>query len=155
MTKLIRLTVIILLAISVTSSLFKPHAEVYSKNLGHPWEEYDPSYYKKFRTIESVIDCANSAPEAGEKNSLPYYNVVAEVIRKRFYHAYSHYQFSDNPLSYLAGISIWSHLSAIVIPDDIMKHPMAACSQQSLVLMEIFKRNKIDYRKIGFRKKII
>jgi len=31
-----------------------------------------------------------------------------------------------------------------------MKHPMAACSQQSMVLIEIFKRNGTDFRKITF-----
>lgn len=150
MIQLIRLAIITLFAISLLSFLSAPKAENYAKNLGHPWEEYDSNYFKRFQTVKSIIDYADAAPEAGKKNSLQYYNLVAETLRKRFYHGYCYYNFSDNPLTYLAGRLTWSHLSAIVIPDDIMKHPMAACSQQSLVLIEIFKRNKISYRKIAF-----
>ncbi len=149
MSYLIRLVVITLSVISSLSFFSKTKQEEYSKNLGHPWEEYDSSYFKRFQTVENIINYADTSPGAGKKNSLEYYNLVAEILRKRFYHGYSYYNFSDNPLSYLAGHA-WSHLSAVVIPDDIMKHPMAACSQQSLVLAEIFRRNKINYRKIAF-----
>lgn len=38
----------------------------------------------------------------------------------------------------------------LFIPDDIMQYPMAACSQQSIVLMEFFRKKSIPYRKIGF-----
>jgi hypothetical protein len=150
MIQLIRVVIVTLFAISLLSFLSKPKAENYAKNLGHPWEEYDSGYFKRFQTVKSIIDYADAAPKAGKKNSLQYYNLVAETLRKRFYHGYSYYNFSDNPLAYLTGQYSWSHLSAIVIPDDILKHPMAACSQQSLVLIEIFKRNKISYRKIAF-----
>ncbi len=50
----------------------------------------------------------------------------------------------------LTGKFIWSDLSAIVLPDDLLRYPMAACSQQSLVMMELFRRKGIDYRMIGF-----
>ena len=33
-------------------------------------------------------------------------------------------------------------LNAIVIPNDILKHPMAACSQQSIIGMEVFKKKR-------------
>ncbi|MDP2337800.1 MAG: hypothetical protein Q8N05_15410, partial [Bacteroidota bacterium] len=48
------------------------------------------------------------------------------------------------------GKFIWYDLSAIVIPDDIMQYPMAACSQQSIVLMGFFRKKNIPYRKISF-----
>ena len=41
-------------------------------------------------------------------------------------------------------------LSAIVIPNDILKQPMAACSQQSIIGMEVFKRKGFKVRKVGF-----
>ena len=56
----------------------------------------------------------------------------------------------ENWMAALAGATVWDHLSAIVLPDDILKYSMAACSQQSIVMMECFKRKGIDYRKIGF-----
>jgi hypothetical protein len=48
------------------------------------------------------------------------------------------------------GEFVWSHLSAIVLPEDILKYPMAACSQQSIIMMECFKKIGVDYRKVGF-----
>lgn len=147
---LIRTAVIILIMLSCLSFFTKPKQEEYSRNLGHSWEEYNPLYFSKFQSIQSIINYADSGVGRHNRNSVDYYNSIAKIIRKRFYHAYSSYQFSDNPLAYLSGRFIWDHLSAIVDPDDIMKHPMAACSQQSIVLAEIFKRNKIKYRKVSF-----
>lgn len=125
-----------------------PSPNNYSKNRGLAWEQYDSSYFTKFQDVNSIIKAADEQPSL-QKNSKAYYEVVAGIIRKRFYHGYSHYSFAANPLANLSG-KVWSHLSAIVVPDDILKHPMAACSQQSIVLMEIFKRQGIDYRKISF-----
>jgi hypothetical protein len=51
-------------------------------------------------------------------------------------------------LDRLAGTLIWNHLHAIVLPDDMLKHPMAACSQQAIVLKECFKKIRVDYREI-------
>jgi hypothetical protein len=47
-----------------------------------------------------------------------------------------------------------SGLRAIVIPDDILKYPYAACSQQSIVFMEILKRKGFTTREVGFQGKI-
>jgi len=64
-------------------------------------------------------------------------------------HSYSYYSFCDNWIASLVGRLFWNDLSAIVVPDDIMKHPMAACSQVSLVLKECFVRTGVTYRKVG------
>jgi hypothetical protein len=140
---------IALCTISIVSFFYKPITEDYKKNHGHSWEEYDPSFFFKFQSINDVIEAANKQFAPTEKNSLQYYNYVAEIIRKRFYHGYSYYNMSDNPIVFLAG-KFSANLSAIVIPDDIMKHPMAACSQQAIVLMEVFKRTGVGFRKITF-----
>lgn len=150
MNRLLRVTALALITISVLSYFWKPKQEDRLRNLGHPWEEYDSSYFNRFQNVQDIISYSDSSLGTNKRNSLAYYNFVAGIIRKRFYHGFSYYSFSDNPLSHLAGSLIWSNLSAIVIPDDIMKHPMAACSQQSLVLIEVFKRNQISYRKISF-----
>ncbi|MBL0337301.1 MAG: hypothetical protein IPP73_18825 [Chitinophagaceae bacterium] len=44
-------------------------------------------------------------------------------------------------------------LSAIVIPDDILEYPYAACSQQSIILMELLKQKGFTTRKVGFQGK--
>src|SRR5258706_13954222 len=140
---------IVLCTISIISSLYRPSAEDYKTNHGHSWEEYDPSFFFKFQSINDVIADANKQFERRERNSLNYYNLIAETIRKRFYHGYSYYNMADNPIAFLAG-KFSGNLSAIVIPDDIMKHPMAACSQQAIVLTEIFKRTGVNFRKVTF-----
>jgi len=142
-------TIIVLCTISIISSLSKTPTEDYKRNRGHAAEEYDPAYFFKFQSVNDVIDTANAHFKLGDRNTLKYYDFIGDIIRKRFYHGYSYYSIADNPLAYLAG-KYWRNLSAIVIPDDIMKHPMAACSQQSMVLIEIFKRNGTDFRKITF-----
>jgi hypothetical protein len=135
---------------SLVSRVIPKASEDHSKNLGHPWEEFDTSYFAKFQSINDIIQASDIHFKDQTKNTLTYFNYVAEIVRKRFYHGYSHYAASDNIFAWLSGTLVWNHLSAIVIPDDIMKHPMAACSQQAIVMMEVFKRKKIDYRKVGF-----
>jgi hypothetical protein len=135
---------------ALVSRFLPKTSEDHSKNLGHPWEEFDTSYYAKFQSINDIIQASDLHFKDQTKNTLTYFNYVAEIVRKRFYHGYSHYTASDNIFAWLSGTLVWNHLSAIVIPDDIMKHPMAACSQQAIVMMEIFKRKGIDFRKVGF-----
>ncbi len=87
--------------------------------------------------------------QAIKKNSLAYFEVLSSLVRKRFYHAYSHYSLKENWIAAVAGKFSLYDLSAIVIPDDIMQYPMAACSQQSIVMMDCFKRLGMPFRKVG------
>lgn len=149
--KTILATLLIFIACCALVSRVVPKtSEGHSKNLGHPWEEFDTSYFAKFQSVNDIIQASDIHFKDQSKNTLTYFNYVAEIVRKRFYHGYSHYTASDNIFAWLSGTLVWNHLSAIVIPDDIMKHPMAACSQQAIVMMEIFKRKGIDFRKVGF-----
>lgn len=147
----VRLSAIVLMSILAMSFFSKPSPEIHSKNLGYRWEQYDPACFNKFQTVQSIINYADSCMGISEKNTMRYYNFIARILKLRFYHGYSRYSAGDNPLAFFAGSHIWKNLSAIVIPDDIMKHPMAACSQQAIVLMEIFRRNNISYRKVAFK----
>ncbi len=116
------------------------------------WDQFDPHLVSKLQSVEGVLKYTDSLAKlkGAFQDTLSYANVLAEVVRKRFYHGYSHYAFKENWIASLAGATIWNDLSAIVLPDDILKYPMAACSQQSIVMMECFKRRGIDYRKVGF-----
>ncbi|MFN8250087.1 MAG: hypothetical protein U0T68_14130 [Ferruginibacter sp.] len=76
--------------------------------------------------------------------------LLAYFISCRFYHGFSHWKLSENWIAAVGEKVTGIGLSCKVKPDDIMKHPDAACSQQALVMMEILKRKKIDYRKVGF-----
>lgn len=78
-----------------------------------------------------------------------YVQTVSAVVKERFYKGLALYSVSENWISSIVGKLIWSHLSAIVAPDDILKHSGALCSQQSIVFMEILKKKGIKVRSIG------
>jgi hypothetical protein len=118
-------------------------------------EEYDPSLsrlntlYKLEQYCDSLYAGATSAVNSDkfEKN---YSYLVSSVIRKRFYHGYSYYGFGSNYMAMLFSKLTLQGYSAVVMPDDILKHSFAACSQQSIVMMEILKSKGFKTRKISF-----
>jgi len=145
---LIPFFVICISGLSIILHSIAPFIEDYTVNRGHSWEDYDSSYFNKFQSVQSIIDTVDRQFPDSAQQSLAYFNQVATIVRKRFFHGYSYYYIKDNAMASISGLA-WNHLSAIVIPDDIMKHPRAACSQQAIVMMEIFKRKGVAYRKVG------
>jgi hypothetical protein len=114
-------------------------------------EEFDPSVASEIRSVDQLLVTLNTQAneKAIKKNSLEYFEVLSALVRKRFYHGYSHYSLKENWIAAVAGKLVWYDLSAIVLPEDILQYPMAACSQQSIVMMECFKRLGIPFRKVG------
>jgi len=83
--------------------------------------------------------------------SRAYVDLVDTLVRKRFVHGYSHYSLSDDYVSGLLGRLVWSDLSAVVEPNDILKFNYAACSQQSIVFMAILRAKGYRVRKVGLK----
>ncbi|MGZ3916193.1 MAG: hypothetical protein ACXVBN_05945 [Flavisolibacter sp.] len=125
---------------------------VHLAKVGHKWENYDPILSQRLRSVKDVLEYSDSIASVNHTplDSLGYGIIINRVIKSRFYHGYSYYGLNENWIAAVAGRYIWSDLGAIVLPDDILKYPMAACSQQSIVLMECFKRKNISFRKVGF-----
>ncbi len=115
-------------------------------------EAYDPSLHH-LNSIEQTVRWLDStAQNRGiTSSSRAYVDLVDTLIRKRFLHGYAHYRLSDDYISHLLGRIVWSHLSAIVDPDDILRFSHAACSQQSIVFMAILKRKGYRTQKIGLK----
>ena len=118
-------------------------------------EEYDPSlgYLNSIKKLKEYCDSLFYLPNATytiEQSDEIYSNIVSSVISKRFYWGYSSYTFSDNYLCVVISKITGGDYAAIVDPDDILKHPNAACSQQSIVMMEILKRKGFKTRKVTF-----
>jgi hypothetical protein len=115
-------------------------------------EEYKPALVQRIRSIDDLLEVADSISKSKhiKLRTLGYAEVISDLVRNRFFHEYCYYSINENWVAALAGRLVWDHLSAIVLPDDILKYPMAACSQQCIVLAESFKRKGIDYRKVGF-----
>src|SRR5689334_14792004 len=61
---------------------------------------------------------------------------VDDFLRKRFYHSYSELSFHDNWIAWLCGKLFWSHFSNPVVPSDIIRFPMAGCSQQAMIFQD-------------------
>jgi hypothetical protein len=75
---------------------------------------------------------------------------MSVIMKNAFSHGYSYYSLQENWIAALCGRLIWTDLAAIVDPEDIIQYPHAACSQQSIVLMECLKRKGIAYRAVLF-----
>lgn len=121
-------------------------------------EDYNPSL-TRLNTVNKLSAYCDSLYQEKAVDGTPvkfeeaFPELVSSVVRNRFYHGYSLYNSSTNFMAVaLSGISI-KGLKAIVIPDDILKYPFAACSQQSIVFMEVLQRKGFPTRKVGFNGK--
>ncbi len=112
-------------------------------------EAYEPALFLQLQSMQNLIDYIDQT-YSGEKNSSDFVNYIGTVISRRFHHGYSYYSNDDNWIASMAGTLFWKNLSAIVVPDDIMKHPVAACSQQSIIMMECARYYGFDVRKVTF-----
>jgi hypothetical protein len=77
-------------------------------------------------------------------------NTIDDILRERFYHGYSEYTLRQNWIAYLLGKKVMWGFICPVIEDDILKFPMGACSQQSLVFQKMLKDYGITYGTTNF-----
>lgn len=75
---------------------------------------------------------------------------IDSFLRNRFYHSYSELSVRDNWISALCGTLFWHHFLFPVVPCDIIKYPMAACSQQGILFQQQLDRLKITCSTIQF-----
>lgn len=118
-------------------------------------EEFDPSLVRinSIKKLENLCDSIYNEQKKQNPSLVfedNYPLIASSVVRKKFYHGYSSYGFSNNFMALMLEPFTGKWVSAIVIPDDIMKHPFAACSQQSIVMMTLLNRKGFTTRKVGF-----
>jgi hypothetical protein len=121
-------------------------------------ENFDPSL-ARLNTMSKLVaycDSLYNEKEIGDEEALKkeYADIASSVVRNRFYHGYSTYGFSNNYMAVMMEQVSIDGLSAIVMPDDILEYPYAACSQQSIVLMEVLRQKGMSTRKVGFKGKL-
>jgi hypothetical protein len=150
-TKKAGIVFLLLSALLLIPNLFAIHLKSLPLT-ANPAEKFDPALAKEILSIDDLLKKADliAAEKSIKQHTLAYTEILTSLVRSRFYHGYSHYSLRENWMAAVSGAVIWNDLSAIVLPDDILKYPMAACSQQSIVLAESFKRKGFPYRKIGF-----
>jgi hypothetical protein len=128
---------------------FKEKPNIVIDNRG---EFFDPSLMR-LSSVSKFVDYCDSVygnKKINSNDSDYYAGIVSQTLKGRFYHGYSYYRLGQNFLAHLFAPFLNKNLSAIVLPDDILKHPNAACSQQSLIGMEVFRKKGFSVRKIGF-----
>ena len=145
---------IVLLPLSLclsVSELYTRYKQDFKDNDFIPGSEaFNPSLIR-LNTINKMVSYADSSiGTSAITDSAAYANFIGFLLRERFYHGYSHYKPGYNTIGWLLAPLVHPHMRAIVIPDDIMKYPHAACSQQAIVGMEIFKKKGFNVRKVGF-----
>jgi hypothetical protein len=67
---------------------------------------------------------------------------IDRFVRDRFFHGQSFLDWRENWPATLSGF-VWANLQVPVLPDDIMRHRRAICSQQAIVFMELLRRHGI------------
>jgi hypothetical protein len=118
-------------------------------------EAYDPSL-SRLNSLEKLEQYCDSLyaekvfSDPSVEFESTYADIVSNTVRNRFYHGYSYAGFSSNYVGELIARATMPGLTALVAPDDILKYPFAACSQQSIVMMEVLKDKGFKTRKVIF-----
>lgn len=103
-------------------------------------------------SVDRLIEYNDSTAKAAgiSLNSIEYLVLLKNTVSDRFYHGFSHYNLNENWIAVLSEKIFGYGLATKVFPDDIMKNPMAGCSQQSSIIMAVAAKRNIPYRAVGF-----
>jgi hypothetical protein len=126
--------------IDINEQLPYDHKEKFNQNL---------AYINSTDKLERYID-SNAVAGAVDPRSIEYVDLIVDAIKNRFFHGFSHFSIKENWIAAFSERLIGYGLASKVRPGDILQHPNAACSQQSIVMMDILRRKKISYRNVGF-----
>jgi hypothetical protein len=115
-----------------------------------------PAYHEHFQPTLLAVDSVDAAiaylptyyhsPAPGVREQV---DAVNSFVQDRFLHGPSYYHPCDN---WIASVSrpLWENLAIPVLPDDILKHRHALCSQQAIVAQAMLKRLGIHYASVTF-----
>ena len=141
---------IFLFILSIYPVIFSTVSNINSKRNKNELFNIQLTRFKSVDDIIAHIDGVYSAKYSIKKmDTVGYVSITSDIVKKRFFHGLSVYSFKDNWITYVFGKLFWSHLNAIVDPDDILDYPEGLCSQQTIVFLEILKRKGIQTRWVG------
>lgn len=126
--------------------------ELSPENQQHSHNELFSEQLSRINSIEKAIKYSDSVyaeQHLSKFDTLAYVEIISDFVKNRFFHGLSNYSSKDNWIANFSGRIFWSHFSAIVIPNDILRHDEALCSQQTIVFLELLKQKKINYRTVG------
>jgi len=114
---------------------------------GYLQEEYDPAL-ARLHSVAALLTYVDSVQQ--DHPAVAYPSLLNWTIRRRFYHGFSYYGPGNNVLASLIARFLHTDWHAIVLPDDILQHPNAGCSQQCIVLMTALRQRGFSVRNVGF-----
>ncbi len=130
-------TGVLLAAITAAASLWRPPVAP----LPRMDEQFDPMLAGLSSVDEIMFVLATANPGATPLQQL---DAADALLRRRFIHSYSYFKTDQNWAAAMLR-PVWDNLASPVQPDDILRHRRAACSQQSLVFLEIARRLGFPY----------
>ena len=113
-------------------------------------DQYDPSLARLDNVKKFTAFCDSLYGSNEISDSAKYANIVNTATRFRFQHGYTWYHFGHNYIAKILAPLVDKTLSAIVVPDDMLKYPLAACSQQSIISLKVLMDKGFKVRKVGF-----
>lgn len=114
-------------------------------------ESFEP-HLTEINSIEKLLIVSDSLYQNNYGltfDTSKYVDVLGNLVEKRFRKGLAVYTFEGNWIASLLGKFVWSHFSAIVKPDDILKSDEGLCSQQTMVFMEALRIKGIPFRSVG------
>jgi hypothetical protein len=126
--------------------IYTPQPYFIPKNLDEKFDEE----LLKINTIEKLTEAVTKKFEETGYDTAKTVRYIDILLRNRFYHSYSEYNLQDNWIAYLCGKYIWLHFLNPVIEEDIIKAPMAGCSQQGILFQNQLHNLKIKCSSIQF-----
>ena len=114
-------------------------------------EKFDPSLsgINSVGLLEEFTDSIAASKQI-TAGSYEYAELLESIIEQRFYHGFSHFTPAENWIAAFAGKFIKEDYACKVQPEKIIQHANAACSQQALVMMQVLRDKKLNYRSLGF-----
>lgn len=107
------------------------------------------SYLNSTEKVINYLDTVYGLNNCGNFDTSVYVQAASKLVKERFHYGLSRYSVSDNWIASLSGNLVWSHFSAIVDPNDLLKHSDGLCSQQTMVFLEILRMKGIPFRTVG------
>src|ERR1700761_2895517 len=87
-------------------------------------EKYDASL-ARLNDLNELISYTDETfsqlPGSSFQDTAPYVAHMSDIFKERFYHGELNYTFAENWIAWACGKIVWSHLSSIVVINDILK----------------------------------
>lgn len=151
MTKTLLLALAALMLLSLNFIKKDINATAYATPPYDHKEKFDPAL-SSLQTVDQLDNYIQQVTTSKnlQPGTVEYVEAIKDAVSDRFYHGFSHQPVSQNWIAAISEKVVGYGLSCNVSAEDILKYPYAACSQQCIVMMEMLKRRKIDYRSVGF-----